>query len=268
MSSRDEQWWDLQAAEYVLGSLSEEDRAVFAQLIKTDPDVQRRVREWESRLDPLHQSTQAVEPSPQLFDKIMARIASDSTAGEPRAAESELVPLTLWREHVRFWQTATAASIAAAATIIGFLIFSPMQLLPRNVPPVADIQFSTVSVLESEAGDPVWVINYRSLKTEADDQEVGGDQSVGELVVSVVGQLPLESDQSHQLWMVLSDGSGVQSVGLLPDNPGESKILSLPLDLSDADQFAASVEVFGGVPGPEHGPVVAINPIVLPADSI
>lgn len=273
MSSRDDQWWDLQAAEYVLGSLSEEDRSVFEKLLQSDPDVQRRVLDWEIRFDPLHRNTRPVEPSPQVFEKIKARVGlhADASGNQQQIPHNtDLVSLKEWREHVRFWRTISGCVMAAAAVLIGFLVFNPVRLLPTSgAPAVTDAQITTVSVLENESGEPIWAISYKPPSQQSGQQpgqQIEQSSGAGELLISALGQIPLQADQSHQLWMVLSDESGVQSVGLMPDNPGETKILSLPIELSSSTSFAVSLEPFGGVPGPEHGPVVAINPIVPPAD--
>ncbi|MBX2839233.1 MAG: anti-sigma factor [Gammaproteobacteria bacterium] len=267
MSSPDDQWWDLRAAEYVLGSLSPEDLIVFKQLLRTDPDVQRRVLEWEHRLDPLNLSTAPIEASPELFEKIMRQIEHHTVAEEP--AGVYVTSDTEWQGRLRFWKLATVATMALAAALIGLMVFSPWQLgwQQDTETTVEEISFNTVSILENENGDPVWAINFRKSATGPEGQS-DSERLSGELVVSVIGNIPLQDDQSHQLWMVLADGSGVQSVGLMPNNIGESKVLSLPLVLSSANQFAVSVEEFGGVSGPAHGPIVAINSIVLPADSI
>jgi len=266
MSSHDDRWWDIQAAEYVLGTLSEPDRAVFKKLLRTDPDVQQRVLEWETRLDPLHRSTQPVQPSDGLYERILTGI--NKQANDKGDQSSDLVSLTEWREHVRFWRTISAASMAIAAALAFFVVLNPAYLqTPDTDTSTSDLRFTTVTVLENESGEPIWAISYIPQSIEP-ESTTPAEREPGQLVVSAIGQIPLQEDQSHQLWMVLSDESGVQSVGLMPNEPGDSKILDLPVELSDANQFAVSLEPFGGVPGPNHGPVIAINPIIPPADSI
>ncbi len=272
MSSRDEQWWDLQAAEYVLGVLSEQDRAVFERLLRSDEDARQAVADWERRLDPLNQTTPQVTPSPQVFEQIIDRIDLDELTSSGKSISSNVIEL---KEDVRFWKTAMVAGMATVAAIAAALfIHIGKPLLDSGAPTPAQVaQISTVTVLEDESGQPIWALNYRSVTDNADisasTEEEGNAQAEGELIVSVVGEWPLDSDKSHQLWMVFADGSGVQSVGLMPNTPGESTVLPLPISLSDASNFAVSLEASGGTsePAPE-GPVVSINAITLPVGSI
>ena len=71
MSDKDR---DLQAAEYVLGTLPEDERAAFASDMDRDPGVRALVDAWEERLGALDDLKDAVEPSPGVFAAIAARL--------------------------------------------------------------------------------------------------------------------------------------------------------------------------------------------------
>ena len=62
------------AAEYVLGTLSEEQRTAFAEDINRDPAMRELVRAWETRLEPLEDHLDSVEPSSGLFSAIEAQL--------------------------------------------------------------------------------------------------------------------------------------------------------------------------------------------------
>src|SRR5579872_1573030 len=61
---------DTLAAEYVLGTLSAEERAHAESLLSFDPGFEAAVRQWERRLGELNVMVEAVEPPTELWDKI------------------------------------------------------------------------------------------------------------------------------------------------------------------------------------------------------
>ena len=253
---------DSLAALYTLGALSEAERLEADQRHKTDPQWQPLLAWWQQRLDPLTQLVEPAAPPPSVWQKIEAQLGEqlsgqqvpDVDVGEPpphRAPPVSQEPglieetIELWRQRARYWQMATLASVVAIASIAAVLVFKPLPFQPQSP---SDLPV-TVAVLQNEDNVPLWAVSLR--KTETDSGEYG------ELLVTVVGEPQLDSTQSHQMWMVLKDrDEDVQSVGLLPDETGEVRRLVLPRPLSDASELAVSLEPKGGVPGPEHGPVV------------
>ncbi len=65
---------DALAAEYVLGTLSADEREHAEALLTLDPAFAASVRMWERRLGELNVMVEAVEPPPQVWDKIKAEI--------------------------------------------------------------------------------------------------------------------------------------------------------------------------------------------------
>ena len=63
---------DALAAEYVLGTLSADEREHAEALLTLDPGFATSVRMWERRLGELNVMVEAVEPPPELWDKIKA----------------------------------------------------------------------------------------------------------------------------------------------------------------------------------------------------
>jgi len=79
---------DALAAEYVLGTLSAEERDQAEALISLDAGFQASVRQWERRLGELNVMVEAVEPRPEVWAKIKTSIAPAQADGEvemPRA---------------------------------------------------------------------------------------------------------------------------------------------------------------------------------------
>lgn len=86
---------DALAAEYVLGTLSADEREQAQALIGVDPGFAEVVRQWERRLGELHIMVEAVEPPPQVWDKIKTEVrtlAPKPTIESPPVAEAAPEP--------------------------------------------------------------------------------------------------------------------------------------------------------------------------------
>jgi anti-sigma-K factor RskA len=75
------------AAEYVLGTLSSEEREHAEALRSFDPKFESSVQQWERRLGELNVMVEAVEPPPALWDKVKAQTgpAEASQSNSPTA---------------------------------------------------------------------------------------------------------------------------------------------------------------------------------------
>ncbi len=88
---------DALAAEYVLGTLSADERDQAEALLVIDPGFAEIVRVWERRLGELNVMVEAVEPPPDVWDRIKTeidgaerRIAAEAEAAMPSAEPSPL----------------------------------------------------------------------------------------------------------------------------------------------------------------------------------
>lgn len=77
---------DTLAAEYVLGTLSAEEREHAEALLSFDPGFEAAVRQWERRLGELNVMVEAVEPRPELWEKIKSDVTSVASASVPELA--------------------------------------------------------------------------------------------------------------------------------------------------------------------------------------
>ena len=82
---------DALAAEYVLGTLSAEEREQAEALLARDAGFAETVRQWEHRLGELNVMVEAVEPPPDLWERIKTGI--DGAAERRSQAASEAVEL-------------------------------------------------------------------------------------------------------------------------------------------------------------------------------
>src|SRR5580692_11573846 len=80
---------DALAAEYVLGTLSADERDQAEALLAIDPGFAEIVRVWERRLGELNVMVEAVEPPPEVWDKIKTEVMGPELAG-PEPAGPEL----------------------------------------------------------------------------------------------------------------------------------------------------------------------------------
>ena len=71
---------DALAAEYVLGTLSADERDQAEALLAIDPGFAEIVRVWERRLGELNVMVEAVEPPPQVWDKIKTETVEPNIA--------------------------------------------------------------------------------------------------------------------------------------------------------------------------------------------
>ena len=62
------------AAEYVLGTLDSDEREQARSLLSTDEAFAARVKLWERRLGELHLMVEPVEPDPQLWERVKAKL--------------------------------------------------------------------------------------------------------------------------------------------------------------------------------------------------
>lgn len=72
---------DALAAEYVLGTLSADERDQAEALLAIDPGFAEIVRVWERRLGELNVMVEAVEPPPEVWDKIKTEVIGPQIAG-------------------------------------------------------------------------------------------------------------------------------------------------------------------------------------------
>jgi hypothetical protein len=80
---------NLLAGEYVLGTLDADEITRVNDLLDQDPQFRELVSTWERRLGELHLMVEPVEPSPEIWQRIKARLAADVT---PSLAVPETLP--------------------------------------------------------------------------------------------------------------------------------------------------------------------------------
>ncbi len=76
------------AAEYALGTLDADERALVETMMIVDHGFMEVVDAWDRKLAPLHQMVTAVEPRPQLWDNIKSVVAEINRTTPRRQART------------------------------------------------------------------------------------------------------------------------------------------------------------------------------------
>ena len=214
---------DLLAAEYALGTLEGEERAMAERLLGTDSAFAAAVRRWETRLAPLAAHAAPVTPPAGLWARIAASTGTpiDAPTGTPTG---EIVPLA-FRRRLRWWQAGTGAALAIAASLAAFIVLRPVP--PTRVAVLAPIAGGTPVLLATESAR-------------------------GGLVIEPNGAITVPRDRDLELWALAKGDTRPRSLGVLPA-AGTRLAVALAADT----QLLVSLEPRGGSPtGQPTGPVL------------
>lgn len=217
---------DIQAAEYVLGTLPHAERVAFARALATDVGLQAAVARWQAHLAPLDDTTPEVAPPAGLWLRIRAAVA-------PATEDGRVKDLT---RSLRRWRVGAIGASALAAGLA--LALGLGRVLPAD----------------PEAGQYVAVVN-RGGELPALVVRVDTRRGLAE-VRSVAMDVPRE--KSLELWYI-ADGGAPRSLGLVEPGRASMPMPNAVRDAAGLDKavLAVTVEPSGGAPGGvPTGPVV------------
>ncbi|KMO17381.1 anti-sigma factor [Methylobacterium platani] len=218
------------AGEYVLGTLSAEERAAFARALERDTALREAVTAWEKRLAPLAEAVPTVAPAPRVWEGIEARIGSGGGTASPDAPRPGAERVVRLERGLRRWRAAAGfASALAAGLALWIVVPHPATTDGRQYLAVVD-RGGTLPALIVRVDLDGRTVQVRSLAAET------------------------PPDRSLELWYV-GAGSAPRSLGLVGDAS-----LTLPAGLrgvADGASLAVSVEPKGGSStGAPTGPVI------------
>lgn len=223
-------------AEYVLGTLSREERAAVAERRAAEPALDAAIIAWERRLAPLADTVSPLAPPAGLYNKIRAQIGLSAHVVSLKAREQSLV------RRANRWRNATAGMSAIAASLFG--VVGWQMHLADQVP----TQY--VAVLQAGKELPAFLLTV--------------DTKANMFVISAM-QKPAEPEKSYQLWLVHDDMPQPKSLGVFDKSEmdlrpmAEGKMHDMMMD----GTYAVSVEPKGGSPtGEPTGPVVFSGKLV------
>jgi anti-sigma-K factor RskA len=248
---------DTMAAEYVLGTLASNEREQAEALIANDPEFAKLVRAWERRLGQLHAMVASVEPPPETWARIQARVdgvepSSVMLLPHPdqaarAVAEGNVVDLT---KRLGRWRQASAGLAAIAAVLLGVVVtaaFHP-DLLPgplrpkpveivRTVEKVIEKEVNPgrfVAVLQPNAASPAFILTVDVATRTASVRRVSGGPPPG---------------KSYELWLVSDRFPAPRSLGLVGANDfAKTALASYDPATISAATYAVSLEPEGGSP--------------------
>jgi anti-sigma-K factor RskA len=217
---------DVVAAEYVLGVLSAEERAIAAVRIEAELEFARLVDHWEVLLAPMAGAYKEVEPPASLKQALDHRLFDAADAASRNSS--------LWTS-LAFWRG------LAAAALVALLVYAAV---PFVAPPGSVPQERLVAALAPHDSD----VHYLAVI----------DPGAGDIGLSHVSGERAEG-RDFELWLIEGENAP-ESLGVIP--VGET--LHLPLSeearakLGRGGLLAVSLEPQGGSPtGQPSGPVVA-----------
>jgi anti-sigma-K factor RskA len=256
------------AAEYVLGTLSGDERSQVETMMSVDPEFKVLVAEWERRLGELHAMVGSVEPSDEVWAKIRTAVTAIAPEAAMRLPEvtvpaavipaptvTEIVP-----DHVaaaaggsRGWRSLALLASALALLLAAFVAVQALRpdLLPARLRPQPKIEYvqlqpppppaQHVAVLQRDGGAPAFIMTIDPEAKEFTVRKTGADAPAG---------------RSYELWMVSDRFTQPRSLGVI----GPTDFTTKPVSTFDKETvrsaiYAVTLEVAGG--SPSGAPTVA-----------
>jgi len=198
------------AGEYVLGTMSGEERAQFEQLLATDLGLQSEVSAWEDRLSPMLDLVAPVASPSGLWSQIENRL------------EPEVVP----QQNVSFWESLIFWRNLGMVAATMVLVLGLTMVGVRN-----DTAIDQVLMVTGEQSQVQWV--------------VGTSGRSEQLQVKAIAPPQLPTGMVCQLWMENPDGT-LKPVGVLPHTGIQS--MKIPAQLGSGSRFKVSIESADNLP--------------------
>ncbi len=247
---------DMLAAEYVLGTLASNEREQAQSLIANDPAFAQLVHGWEQRLGQLHAMVAPVEPPPETWSRIQARIEGVEQApamlpphpdhAARIAAEGNVIDL---RQRLGRWRQAAAGLAAIAAVLLAVVVSAaydpallPAPLRPKPVEIVRVVEKTIekevspgrfVAVLQANAASPAFILTVDVANRTASVRRVAGGPPPG---------------KSYELWLVSDRFPAPRSLGLVGSND-----FTRPAALANYDPAVISNATYAVLLEPEGG---------------
>jgi anti-sigma-K factor RskA len=229
---------EMQAAEYVLGTLDARAARNFEQAMQDNADLRRMVQQWETRLAPLIAMATPEAPPPDLWTRIEAALPVPGKASRLGSTTPSLF--------LRVWQ-AWALGATAVAAALALLTVVPPKTEPRMM-----------TVLVSDPAQPAWT---------AEVEPQGGLRLAA--VSAPAGQPATQVPDGKilQLWGLPPGATVPVSLGLLPRGANVLRIPAPAVRPVGGMQIMISLEpepangVAGSAP---TGPVVFIGRLSTP----
>ena len=211
------------AAEYVLGTLRGGARRRFERWLAGDSALRTSVADWQDRILPMAEWSQAAVPPARVWNGIERRLGF---AGKTPWWQ-------FWRvDGARLWGGLAVGTGAVAAVLAVVLATRVQEPVLQQVATLVDEKAQTALVVAADA---------RHARIE----------------VRVADNIKVPDDRTLELWAITTAGKA-RSLGILPDNRRASLRLDSRAVGADVMLLAISLEPKGGSPNKEapSGPVL------------
>ncbi len=215
---------DIDAAERALGLIPRDGETLADRLLR---------EAWDERLAPLTARVPAASPPDDMFARIEAAIAGETSA----AAQDNIVELSEMRRRASRWKAIAGAAMALAAALA--LYIAVPIISPAEAP-------KYVAVVTADDGGQAGLI-------------IQVDTGTG--IATVIPVTAPPPGQSYEMWHLPEGATRPVSLGLLPQNA----IARTTIKTKPGELFAISLEQEGGSPTGQptlpqfHGTVVEVK---------
>ena len=237
---------ELDAAEYVIGTLSAVERKAFEASLVNDSKAQKDVAFWQRAFGALNASVSPEKPPKAMWKRIEGALAnvensdetSNSGSQSPVAANDNMLA-QMQKSRGRWRMGAMAATIAA----LGLGVFIAQDRVTGGL---SGKEF--IAVVNANGDQPSLVVNVNAATGEVTVRSIGVNRPDG---------------KSLELWYV-PEGQKAVSVGLV----GEGGIDLRDITAKGGDLLAISLEPQGGSPtGTATGPVIYTGKLIENIDA-
>jgi len=226
---------DRLAAEYVSGLMRGPARRRFEMLLSAHPALRAAVNDWQARLMPLTAEVEPQTPSPQVWQRIEAKVHGAAPAAE-RAG---------WWRQLAFWRGLSVAGLAATLGL-ALLVVSPGPVQP----PIVVVLSAVASAPDASAGAVVPASFVASISADG-----------RAMVTKPLSNVSLEANRALELWSLPPQGAP-RSLGLIAAD--KATVVRRGKVLEGTAAFAVTLEPIGGSPtGAPTGPVLYVGKLVL-----
>ncbi|OZG74370.1 hypothetical protein BTA51_04990 [Hahella sp. CCB-MM4] len=210
---------DRLASSYVVGTMRGKARSRFEKIMGERPDIAKRVRQWEDKMQPLHEATKPLSPQKRTWSRITAAINHTSD----QVIEKLLSKL-------RFYKYLSAAALSIAL-VIGVVSVSTVITSPAVVSPTG---INYVAVLEDTNAQAIMVATLK--KTDR------------LLSFDILKKPQVPDNTTLQLWAVSREDGSTASLGVLELKGHVEKNLTKPewALIKNAEHLIVSIESAGG----------------------
>lgn len=256
---------DALAAEYVLGTLDPDERVRAQTLIAGDAAFAARVQFWETRLGALSEMVDPVDPAPQMWERIKARVSEREPIVEMRRPDGSPSPspanekdrttevvalagrLRRWRGVAALMSglAAALAALVALSALIPDRLPASLRLRPQTIEVVRTVESVRtvevpakapgrfVAVLQKDGGEPAFVLTVDLDARTFTMRRVGAEAGAG---------------RSYELWLVSDSLPAPRSLGVVgaEEFTVRPALVSYDQDVISAATYAVSEEPEGG----------------------